>query len=320
MRKKLFMIFVAAFVLISFVLAGCTIDQGEGEVESKDESSSSEQIAETSVQSSEKNVEFVVGDESFQPSSSLIINLQEYLEWQNKEFEPPDTRLERKIQDIVVYGCKPVMVRFDPDHFYYVCAYFGELHCSEKEVYCCNRDYTWVGFYNKESITEAYNGMELVAAFQINVAGRGDSILDDFDEPCFESIDLYYPTFVEGKNTADSMYFDACYLYACVSDQETIYVFSGYLTFFDVISCVEFEDKTYISFYIGWVENADEERIEEVLRVELGEYYDSLRVITETDKYTEVNHWGRTERYALIDLEDFAAFIENARAEISDCK
>ena len=105
-----------------------------------------------------------------------------------------------------------------------------------------------------------------------------------------------------------------------MSNQETIYVFSGYLTFFDVISCVEFEDKTYISFYIGWVENADEERIEEVLRVELGEYYDSLRVITETDKYTKVNHWGRTERYVLIDLEDFAAFIENARAEISDCK
>ena len=69
-------------------------------------------------------------------------------------------------------------------------------------------------------------------------------------------------------------------------------------------------------FYIDWVENVDEDRIEEVLREEFGRYYDSLRPITITDKYTEVNHWGHTEQYALIDLDDFMAFIKDAREEI----
>lgn len=313
MKKRFLVLLTVVLVMLCFVLVGCVIDDDAAE---RDETADTN---ETGVAQDNDNFHT---EKTFTPEGKLLGRLYEYLEWQTMQFAPPEPGIERLI-DYMVGGYAPMLVNYEPDDFYFVCAYYNVKHNSETEEYCCKSEYTWVGFYNAEDIPETYLGKSLVAAFQINKAGRGESIINDFEEPYFESIRMYQPTFENGMNIADSVKNDSVYLYICANyelDDETIYVFSGYLTFFDVISCVEFEGKTYISFYIDWVENADEERIEEVLRVELGEYYDSLRAITETDKYTEVNHWGRTERYALIDLEDFAAFIENARAEISDCK
>lgn len=337
MKKKLFGIFALVLVMVCFVLVGCVIDENTDPEKSSERLESSpetdEKTVESNAETDEKKTEtsevsseviseeseeestesFVIDVETFTPEGRLLGRLYEYLEWQNMEFELPDTRLERRI-DQIINGDHPMLVDYDPDDIYYVCAYYNVEHNSETEEYCCKTEYTWVGFYSGKDIPETYLGKPLIAAFQINKAGQGKSIINEFEEPYFESIRMYQPMFENGKNIADSVKNDGVYLYICSNyelDDETIYVFSGYLTFFDVIYCVGYEGKPYINVYSGWEEDFDEELIEEALREEFGKYYDSLRPITVTNKCTKFNeYWGKTIKYAVIGLEDFAEFIK----------
>ena len=86
------------------------------------------------------------------------------------------------------------------------------------------------------------------------------------------------------------------------------------MAFFEAIYCVKLDGKGYIALSLCWEEEADEDRIEELLGEELGEYYDAFSEKVITDKYSSVDHWGNTWKYALIDLDDFAAFLRNERA------
>lgn len=308
MKKRFFAIFLIALTLC-LTLSGCVIN---------DKPVNTEEASDTDETSIARDDDNSHTEKTFTPKGRILGELYEYLDWQNMCFGPPEPGIERKI-DYMISGHVPVLVDYEPDDFYFVCAYYICTHEMETEEYCCKEKYSWIGFYSEEYIPETYLGKPLIAAFQINKAGRGESIIDDLEVPYFESIRMYQPIFENGKNVADSVKCDSQYLYICANyelDYETIYVFSGYLTFFEVISYMELEGKTYFDFYIDWVENVDEDRIEEVLREEFGRYYDSLRPITITDKYTEVNHWGRTEQYALIDLDDFMAFIKDTREEI----
>ena len=114
------------------------------------------------------------------------------------------------------------------------------------------------------------------------------------------------------------MYFDNSYLYVCANyeiNKETIYVYSGYMAFFEAIYCVKLDGEIYIVIGDCPEKEASEEMLEELLREELGEYYDDLSQMVINDKYSRVDHWGNKYKCVVIDLDDFAFCLSNERAK-----
>ena len=291
MKKRFLILLTVVLVMLCFVLAGCVID------DDSDES-------------------FVIDVETFEPASKLISSLKGELESKRYFPTPPDTRVVKVMSYMVFGGGQPMLVKTDPDEDYYVCCYYNSDHNEVTEImesgepYCCLEEYTWVGYYSEKDILETYRGMALIAAFQVNKTEKCENIFDaTFDVPYVEQYNWFRPTFENGKNVTDGY----------VSDDIEVLLYGRPFStadefYYDAmpgcsIPCVEFEGKVYVSIYIGAEEDADEAKIEEVLREELGGYYDALKDIVITDKYTEVSYRGYTIKYALIDMEVFVDYL-----------
>ena len=210
------------------------------------------------------------------------------------------------------FGYKPLLVKLDPSSCYYVCGYSNNAFgCSgekcfvtnerrgESDSFCHAESYTWVKFDEASEIQEYYNGEKFVAAFQLNPSLEVTNILSvDEEVPDFEYFRRYIPEFKEGLNVEPAIALregEEGYIYVTRSDDKIIYCEYESSS---ITPCIQIEGQYYIKylFDIG----TDGLNIEEDISVLLGEYYDGLRNVIDTQKF---------DRYGVILIEDFANFL-----------
>ena len=299
---KLFIIF-GVFICI-FALVGCDLVLGNNpdpEKNPAEESSegTSEISEESTIESSEEKLKDV-----FVPDEKLVAELVEYLQGLSWEHEIGETSLSIKIDEIK-NGAQPLQVKFDPDKYYYVCAYYSP-ECPEEEfLYCHADEYTWVGFSNEKNIQEYYNGVKLWAAFQINKTSLCIDLLPgDRKVPQIENFQGYFPVFENGVNTTSRSEYKNTFIYLNSSDSDVVYIGSNHILHdFVSIPYIELDGKCYIAQYLYTGDPYPAYKTQ--LKWEFGEYYDILTEIMITDKYTKVDKSGRTIYYGLFEINEF---------------
>ena len=231
-------------------------------------------------------------------NSDLIVALVTYWKELSMDFLMPPFSFTDQIYTIE-QGKQPLHVAFDPNDYYFVCAYNNEKFNYD--------DCTWVRYQDETAIQEYYNGIKLVKAFQINRSLSVTDILpSDKTVPDMEHFSLYEPVFENGINIADAEIFDRTFIYLNDSTDETIYYSIGKYDYkMVVIPCVYFENQYYLSFR-HYVIHSDGRQTEKTsYEVMFGDYYDVLSDKAVAEKYSVTNDNGTTYFYVLVLLEDF---------------
>lgn len=244
---------------------------------------------------------------------NLIIEIADYLKKLYVEYDMPEDSFAIKINKIKKDGAQPLHVKFDPNNYYYACAYYNPTHENpdyEKFDFCCVNDYTWVKFDTADQITDQYQGLAFVCAFQVNrTAFCHDIGLTGGISTDMEHYAQYKPQFVNGSNVADAAVFDECFIYLNSSDLKTVYCTVDRQYHNQIaMPCMEFDGQYYVPYYMH-TKYADGTIGESDLEWHFGEYYEYVMSIMLTDKYTEQNRNGDTHYYGLISVEEIAKII-----------
>ena len=306
--SKLFIIF--GVILCIFAFVGCDLILGNAEESSSETVESSEnndypgeEISETEYDANDTYVEETLED-IFEPDEELVEALVEYLQNIMTEYDVPDSSISIDI-DKVKDGAQPLQLKFDPDKYYYVCAYYSPEHLEEEDLYCCAKEYTWVGFSNEKNIAEYYNGVKLCAAFQIN---KTDLCVDLFpierNVPTVQHFQMYFPAFEDEINTAEKIAFADTAIYFNSSNANKLYLCSKHIDW-ELNSCpyIELDENNYITLYL--YTDAPYDGYERRIRREFGDYYDILTEIMITDKYIKTDNFGRKLYYGLFEINEF---------------
>lgn len=325
---KLFIIF--GVILCIFALVGCDLVLGNNpETEKKPAEESSSETFESSEETTDKSDgkdteatdpadESDLGEESsdseetladvFEPDEELMEALVDYLQNIMTNYEVPESSISMDI-DKIKDGEQPLQLKFDPEKYYYVCAYYSPEHLEEKYLYCCAEEYTWVGFSNEKNIAEYYNGVKLCAAFQINRTELCIDLLPSNRKvPKVENFQLYTPVFEDGVNIASVIEYKDTFIYLNSSDSSSVYFCSKHILHdFNSMPLIELDGKSYIteSLYV----DTPGEDYEDDIRWRFGEYYDLLMEMMITDKYSVVHKSGKTIYYGLFEIEKFIDMI-----------
>ena len=320
---KLFIIFGALICI--FALVGCDfifVDNPNPEKNPAEESSSetvesSENLTEESggkttestdptdeSSSEEESTEEEILEESFVPDEELVEKLIDYLQQLCVAYDIGETSLSIKTDEIKK-GAQPLQVKFDPDKYYYVCAYHSPECPEEDFLYCHAEEYTWVGFSNEKNIAEYYNGVKLWAAFQINKTSLCIDLLPgDRNVPKVEHFKMYFPVFENGVNTTTRLEYKDTFIYLNSSDSDVVYMCSNHILHdFVSIPYIELDGKCYITQYLYTGEPSPTYKTK--LKWEFGEYYDALTEIMITDKYSKIDNVGRKIYYGLFEINAF---------------
>ena len=329
MRKRIRKLFITFTVLICiFALVGCDlifVDTPEPEKNPAEESSeetveSSENLIDESggkttestdpadeSSSEEESTDEETFEDIFEPDEELVEALVDYLEDIGSDSSGPDTYFKMTDQiDQINRGAQPLQIEFDPDKYYYVCAYYSPEHLyDEKTFYCCSAEYTWVGYSNEENIGEYYNDSKLLVVIQINKPKLCVDILSDGREiPSVAYFQIYSPIFEDGVNTAESIAFDDKMIYLNSTDTPTVYIYAKHIIYdFSVMYYVKLDSRNYIVYdHTAHVKNvANKEEFKNVF----GNYYDQLIEIMITDKYYVTNSKGEKIYYGIFEIEEF---------------
>ncbi|MBE6565670.1 MAG: hypothetical protein E7659_01045 [Ruminococcaceae bacterium] len=253
--------------------------------------------ATTPPENNQNNPTTATGEE-LDKNSDLIVALVTYLQERNMDILMPPVSFTTQIYDIK-QGNQPLHVAFDPDDYYFVCAYNNKKFNYD--------DCTWVRYQDETAIQEYYNGIKLEKAFQINRSLSVTDILpSDKPVPDMEHFSLYEPVFENGINIADAEIFDQTFIYLNDSTDETIYYSIGKYDYkMLVIPCVYFENQYYLSFR-HYVIDFDGKQVEKgSYEGMFGDYCDVLSDKAVAEKYSVTNDGGFTWFYVLVPLEDF---------------
>ncbi len=298
MKKQFGKLFIIFGVLICiFALVGCDlvfVNNPDTEKNPAEESDSHEEISD-----SEEPLADV-----FEPDEELVKELIDYLQQLCVEYDIGETSLSIKTDEIKK-GAQPLQVKFDPDKYYYVCAYHSP-ECPEEDFLYCHADkYTWVGFSNEKNIAEYYNGVKLWAAFQINKTSLCIDLLPgDRNVPKIEHFQGYTPVFENGVNTTTRLEYKDTFIYLNSSDSDVVYMCSNHILHdFVSIPYIELDGKCYITQHL--YTDAPYDGYERRIKWEFGDYYDILTEIMITDKYSVVNKSGRILYYGLFEINEF---------------
>lgn len=274
------------------------------------ESTTAELVETTEIIVEETTEETTYNDETleglFVPDENLIEELIDYLEDIGSTSSDPDTVFKMTDQiDQINRGAQPLQIEFDPDRYYYACAYYTPEHLEEEDFYCCASEYTWVGFNDEENIVEYYNDTKLLVVIQINKTKLClDILYDDRSVPEVEYFQIYSPIFVDGVNTAKSIIFDDKMIYLNTTDTSTVYIYSKRIIHdFSAMYYVKLDSRNYIVYdHTEHVENvANKEEFKNVF----GNHYDQLIEIMITDKYFVENSKGEKIYYGIFEIEEF---------------
>ena len=248
-------------------------------------------------------------------SKHLILEITDYMEEQWGFVNPAPTSFSIKLNHIKYYNAHPLLVKFDAENYYFVCAYYNPTHEDpeyESFAFCCVQEYTWVKYDRPEQIAETYNGMRLISAYQVNRAvdcrdiGPAGGITENV-----EHYTPYTPEFSDGVNVWPAVVFDQSYIYLNSASLETAYFttereYSDGYTF----PCVELDGQFYVPYKLYTV-RSDGTRVDNyMLEEEFDTYYDQVMRVMIMDQYSEYNELNDyTVYYGLISLPDLQDMI-----------
>ncbi len=261
--------------------------------------------------SSESRFEYEPSVDLVEPFESLKQTLIKYLQQIYAEYNLIAPSFEKQINKIK-NGAKALRVTFDPNNYYYVCAYFNDSCEYEKHLYCCVEKYEWIKFDKETEIKEVYGGKEFIVAFQINKTVVCENILrPEKTDNIVEHYQLYKPEFSEGINIASAIDFDTSFVHIEISNKKTLYLsvefYEHKLTSFRA-RIIEGECYYYSQLYFM---SADGVKSECDLTRDFGEYYDELMDVMIEDQYSEQMENGTTVHYGLFLLGDIVNLIKN---------
>lgn len=234
-------------------------------------------------------------------NSDLIVELVTYWKELNMDIFIYPLSFSQKIHTIE-QGKQPLHVAFDPDDYYFVCAY----NSPDNENFSYD-DCIWVRYEKETAIQETYNGGKLAKAFQINRSLSVTDILpSDKPVPDMEHFRPYDPVFENGINTAAPLFFNESFIYLNDSTDETIYYSMRQSTdSILVIPCVYFENQYYLSFRHYVIDSDGKQGEKGSYEGMFGDYCDVLSDKAVAEKYSVTNDGGFTWFYVLVPLEDF---------------
>lgn len=225
----------------------------------------------------------------------------------------PGTSFSIKLDEIKKYDKQPMLVKFDPDNYYYACAYFNPAHEYNEHLcgYACVNEYIWVKFASAAEILESYDGLAFVCAFQINKAVFCRDIRALGPSETVEHYQKFIPEFVEGLNVAAPPVFDQSFIYLNSSNYQTVYhSVDLYNHDWITLECVEIEGQSYIPFFLRTEYANGACKDNDSLAEELGVYYDEIMRSLIMDRYSVHETWGGTTYYGLLAADDLLTFLD----------
>ena len=184
------------------------------EIETDTTSVLDNETIDTTVDDSEQTT--VIEQEPYDPEKEydyLIHALKVYIKNLNIHYSMVESTYETKFDKAVISGIA-LYVSFDPNDYYFVCAYSDSGHEYEFWDQCCLDDYTWVRFDSEQDIVEYYNDEKFVVCFQINRTISCINLLsEDGTGTDMEHFQIFWPEFSEGINIAAPFTCDETYLY-----------------------------------------------------------------------------------------------------------
>ena len=279
-RKIISFVLLAAFLLICF--SGCATPSNDDDVN---------------------------GPTVLQSQDALVCSLIEYLQSLFVSHDMPDTSTATKIEEIK-NGKQALHVGFNKSEYYFVCAYYNTGHNDEANDYCCVTNYTWVKFNNANEISEKYDDLNFVVAFQINKASLvTDIITKDAIVPNIEHFQEYTPNFNNGLNTNGDITFDTSFIYLNSSDSKNVYhSTTACYNVLKTLPCICLNERYYITKELYTI-YADGTRSDSNVISDFGKYYDTLVNIMDTTSYSVTDEKGRTTFYGLIEISAFSICI-----------
>ena len=273
--------------------------------------------SETAVETeAETEPEIVEGE--LDKSSDLVSTLVAYLEQYWYQYALIGRTFSQQIDDIKS-GIQPLLVAFDPSDYYFVCGYHnpppeqGDIHYLD--YHYCN-EYTWVLYKDESNIQEYYNGMKWEVVFQINKALIvTDIVSDERAVPFIHHFQIFTPAFENGLNVREPVVFDETFIYLnypnaylnkfSQSTRTMYYCKSIYYHPIYTIPCVYLDGEYYLSFHMYTIYSDGKRGGEINFSYHFGQYYDALIDVTEKEKYSITDEYGRTIFYGAIRIDDF---------------
>ena len=299
---------VSLCFLLIMCLSGCSIPNNPNGGKESDKGS-------VPITSDDKNNTIpIIVEGEIDKSSDLVATLVAYLEQYTTQYNIKGRSLAQQI-DHIKNGIQPLHVAFDPAEYYFVCGYYNPAEDHDEFIYCCAKDYTWVGYKNETEIQEYYNGAKCAVAFQINRALTvTDIISTERTVPDIQHFHIFKPTFENGVNVGEPVAFDEtfiylnypdCYLNQFSQSTSTMYYCNSiYYHSMNTIPCVYLDGEYYLPFSMYVVYNDGTHTDERDYSYDFGEYYDALMDIMERDKYSIAGDRHAT-MYATITMKDF---------------
>ena len=320
---KRFILFLLVGALLLLPLSGCFAGnkQNEGTTPNNTTENTTPEATTPEVttppENDQKDPPMVEGE--LNKDSELIVTLVNYLKQCSYEYLIITLSLSSKINQIQD-GAQPLHVAFDPNSYYYVCGYYNVTHeYREPYHYCCASEYIWVGYENEAEIQEYYNDVPCIVAFQLNRALTVTDILSGEPANDMEHFQIYKPTFENGVNTAPAITIDDTYIYLNNVnerfDEDIIYHSkSWYYHSNATISCICLDGEYYLPFYLATLEDGETFDAQKALSTDqithtLGEYYDEIISVMDTERYSVAVTEEYTYRYGVVSIDDFVNHI-----------
>ena len=256
-------------------------------------------------------------DGTLKLDEKLIAELREHFSDIRASSEMYNPSFSKKVTEYPTYS-EPVFVKFSKENCYYVIAYFNDDHeYREEEIYvaCCREKYTFVGFENLEDIPETYNGEEIIGAFQINLQEFCYDIKANSTDRIIEHYSIFNPEFVNGVCQAPDIELPEQFItFVSEENEHSYYSYDiQYAHLCKSILCIEVDGEYYV--YDNRIYEVEGAYPEEILIREFGDYYEQLRAMMISGRYSVTYEYGNgrseTINYAIFKLEDIAELMRS---------
>ena len=243
------------------------------------------------------------GDGTVELSDNLISALSKYFADFFIQPEIIGHSFEDKL-NLCKNGRNPLFVKFS-NECYYVATYHTASHENaeyESVMFCCYKEYTWVGFEKAEDVKENWEGKELIGAFQINHQDFCVNIKTGENDVIMEHYAFYRPEFKDGVALDPKITFDDLFIYLAKGTDKYICYSSThgrYLPESLSLNCIEIDGKYYVKESYSYNTAS--------LEKNYGEYYDILKSSMVSEYITNEN--GTKHIYGLFNIEDIAEII-----------
>ncbi len=233
-------------------------------------------------------------------SNDIIDEANEYLRTRQQEYYLRDSKFCEQLNRLKS-GEKLLHVKFDPNNYYFVCAYY-ETALGQKvdRSFDDPAKYIWVGFANETEIPQYYEEAECVAVVQVNKTEYCRDIVSNSNAiPNIEHLMGINPVFKDGYNTNSPRVVEDMFVYVNNSDKDNVYYYSRPEHQRSTIYCIELDGEFYVA---NRAFSETGELDTEYLIYDFGSYYDLNVMIT--DKYDAENC-----PYGLLKFDDIAKIL-----------